>query len=177
MLVNHGPSQQSSKEMYKPGKWGINLWPVLVSLKFWSCFLFQIQLLRHTCSTWSKRKKYPVLNSHKLNLQQCFRPPPPKKKKKKKKWSEGGWGVLLISCIWVRNGTKPNSERQSCRTGLSDRIIIIIIYPLTVRVVGAPQMISQPVSSIFPCSPLPSQLGELQAVSYTHLTLPTTAEV
>ena len=34
-------------------------------------------------------------------------------------------------------------------------IIIIIIYPLTARVVGAPhvQMISQPVSSIFPCFP------------------------
>ena len=29
-------------------------------------------------------------------------------------------------------------------------IIIIIIYPLTARVVGAPQIISQPVSSIFP---------------------------
>ena len=35
-------------------------------------------------------------------------------------------------------------------------IIIVIIYPITARVVGAPQMISQPVSSIFPCSPLPS---------------------
>ena len=35
-------------------------------------------------------------------------------------------------------------------------IIIIIIYPLTTRVVGAPQVISQAVSSIFPCSPLPS---------------------
>ena len=35
-------------------------------------------------------------------------------------------------------------------------IIIIIIYPLTARVVGAPHMILQPVSSIFPCSPLPS---------------------
>ena len=35
-------------------------------------------------------------------------------------------------------------------------IIIIIIYPLTARVVGAPQMISKLVSSIFPCSPLPS---------------------
>ena len=34
-------------------------------------------------------------------------------------------------------------------------IIIIIIYPLTARVVEAPQMISQPVFSIFPCSPLP----------------------
>ena len=35
-------------------------------------------------------------------------------------------------------------------------IIIIIICPLTAEVVGAPRMISQPVSSIFPCSPLPS---------------------
>ena len=35
-------------------------------------------------------------------------------------------------------------------------IIIIIIYPLTARVVGAPQTISQPVSSIFACCPLPS---------------------
>ena len=35
-------------------------------------------------------------------------------------------------------------------------IISIIIYSFVARVVGAPQMISQPVSSIFPCSPLPS---------------------
>ena len=35
-------------------------------------------------------------------------------------------------------------------------LIIIIINPLTARVVGAPQMILQPVFSIFPCSPLPS---------------------
>ena len=34
--------------------------------------------------------------------------------------------------------------------------VIIIINPLTARVVGAPQMILQPVFSIFPCSPLPS---------------------
>ena len=36
-------------------------------------------------------------------------------------------------------------------------IIIIIINPLTTRVVGVPQMILQPVFSIFPCSPLPSR--------------------
>ena len=35
-------------------------------------------------------------------------------------------------------------------------IIIIIINPLTARVIGAPQMILQPVFTIFPCSPLPS---------------------
>ena len=34
--------------------------------------------------------------------------------------------------------------------------LIIVIYPLTIRVVGALQMIPQPVSSIFPCSPLQS---------------------
>ena len=33
-------------------------------------------------------------------------------------------------------------------------VIVIIICPLTARVVGATQMISQPVSSIFLCSPL-----------------------
>ena len=38
-----------------------------------------------------------------------------------------------------------------------------LTYPLTVRVVGAPQMITQPVSSIFPCSPLPLGFDELQA--------------
>ena len=35
--------------------------------------------------------------------------------------------------------------------------LIIIIYPLTARVVWALQMISQPVSFIFLCSPLPSR--------------------
>ena len=35
-------------------------------------------------------------------------------------------------------------------------IIIIIINPLTARVVGAPQIILQPIFSIFPCSALPS---------------------
>ena len=40
---------------------------------------------------------------------------------------------------------------------------IIIIYPLTTRVVGEPQMISQPVSSIFPVLHCPLVLGELQA--------------
>ena len=44
-------------------------------------------------------------------------------------------------------------------------IIIIIIYPLTARVVGAPQMISQPISSIFPCSPLPSMTWRTPGLS------------
>ena len=39
---------------------------------------------------------------------------------------------------------------------LPSQIIIIITNPLTTRAVGTPQMISQPLSSIFPCSPLSS---------------------
>ena len=44
-------------------------------------------------------------------------------------------------------------------------LLLIIIYPLTARVVGAPQMISQPVSSIFPCSPLPSETCQTPGLS------------
>ena len=53
--------------------------------------------------------------------------------------------------------------------------IIIITYPLTARVVGALQMISQPVSSIFPCSPLPSGTWRTQGLmlsSHLFLCLP-----
>ena len=53
-----------------------------------------------------------------------------------------------------RFGEKDKREGEG-RTEWRRFIITIIIYPLTARVVGAPQMISQPVSSIFPCSPLP----------------------
>ena len=48
--------------------------------------------------------------------------------------------------------------------------VIIIINPLTARVVGAPQMILQPVFSIFPCSPLPS--AELQACPFPDVVFP-----
>ena len=51
-------------------------------------------------------------------------------------------------------------------------IIIIIIYLLTARVVGAPQMISQPFSSIFPCSPLSSGTCELQACPFPDVVFP-----
>ena len=44
-----------------------------------------------------------------------------------------------------------------------------LIYPLTARVVGAPQMISHPVSSIFPC---PLGLGELQACPFPEVYSP-----
>ena len=48
-------------------------------------------------------------------------------------------------------------SRQLFSEGLgSGKFISHLIYPLTARVVGAPQMISKPVSSMFPCSQLPS---------------------
>ena len=49
-----------------------------------------------------------------------------------------------------------NTSTASAMEISAKRTIIIIINPITVRVVGAPQMILQPVFSIFPCSPLPS---------------------
>ena len=56
-------------------------------------------------------------------------------------------------------------------------IIIIIIYPLTARVVGAPQMISQAVSSIFPCSPLSSGTWWTPSLSIPWCCLPTSSSV
>ena len=46
------------------------------------------------------------------------------------------------------------------------------MYPLTARVVGAPQMISQPVSSIFPVLYCPLGLGELQARPFPNVVFP-----
>ena len=56
-------------------------------------------------------------------------------------------------------------------------IIIIIMYPLIVTVVGAPQMISRPVSSIFTCSPLPSVTWRTQGLSIPWCCLPTSSSV
>ena len=47
-----------------------------------------------------------------------------------------------------------------------------LIYPLTARVVGAPQMISRPVSSIFPVLHCPQGLGELQACPFPNVVFP-----
>ena len=52
-----------------------------------------------------------------------------------------------------------------------------LIYPLTARVIGAPQMISQQVSSIFPCSPLPSGTWRTPGLSIPWCCLPTSSSV
>ena len=51
-------------------------------------------------------------------------------------------------------------------------IIIIIINPLTARVVGAPQMILQPVFSKFPVLHCPLGLAELQACPFPDVVFP-----
>ena len=56
-------------------------------------------------------------------------------------------------------------------------IIIIIIYPLTKRVVGAPQMILQPVFSIFFRSPLPSGTCRTPSLSISWCCLLTSSFV
>ena len=56
-------------------------------------------------------------------------------------------------------------------------IIIVIIYPLAARVVGAPQMISQPVFSIFPSSPLPSGTCRTPGLSIPWCCLPTSSSL
>ena len=56
-------------------------------------------------------------------------------------------------CSSLRN---PRSSQWTTPSLLFLNFSSHLIYPLTARVVGAPQMISQPVSSIFPCSPLSS---------------------
>ena len=54
---------------------------------------------------------------------------------------------------------------------------IIIIYPLSAGVVGAAQMFSQPVSSTFPCSPLPSLTWRTPGLSIPWCCLPTSSSV
>ena len=56
-------------------------------------------------------------------------------------------------------------------------LLCYLIYPLTARVVGAPQMMSQPVSSIFPCFPLPSGTWRTPGLSIPWCCLPTSSSV
>ena len=61
---------------------------------------------------------------------------------------------------------------RCCCIGCIVGIIIIIINPLTARVVGAPQMILQSVFSIFPVLHCPLGLAELQACPFPDVVFP-----
>ena len=71
---------------------------------------------------------------------------------------------------WMFNATCPLSHSHNL---FPSSIIIIIINPLTMRVAGAPQMILQPVFSIFPCSTLPSGTCQTPGLSIPWCCLPT----
>ena len=80
-----------------------------------------------------------------------------------------GWSD---SYHWGRNNVS-RGNRSINSWGMRKRFIIIIIHSLTAKVVAAPQMISQPVSSIFPCSPLPSVTWRTPGLSIPWYCLPT----
>ena len=64
------------------------------------------------------------------------------------------------------------SDSQTLALWSSQYLLTHLINPLTVRVVGAPQIISQPVSSIFLCSPLPSGTWRTPGLSIPWCCLP-----
>ena len=87
----------------------------------------------------------------------------------------GDLRVYAAGVVTIKN------RQWFCVTGAwtEDIIIIIniIINPLTARVVGAPQMILQPVFSIFPCSPLTSWAYRTPGLSIPWCCLPTSSSV
>ena len=74
---------------------------------------------------------------------------------------------MILTYLWPWNKVKVIKPGRT----------IIIIYPFTMRVVGEPQMISQPHSSIFPCSPLPSGTWWTPGLSIPWWCLPTASSV
>ena len=78
---------------------------------------------------------------------------------KKPSWCSYSWlgvTVQITVCNSIPLSSIPLCFVQLSSFPLSCIPLIIIIYPLTARAVGAPQMFSQPVSSVSPCSPLHS---------------------
>ena len=78
---------------------------------------------------------------------------------------------------WALQGFKQSAGRKSDLFTIIIIIIIIIINSLTARVVGAPQMILQPVFSIYPCSPLPSGTCRTPGLSILRCCLPTSSSL
>ena len=80
----------------------------------------------------------------------------------KKKIKYTGQWYNILSSIYVQ---------------ISSHLISHLIYPLSATVAGAPQMISQPVSSIFPCSSLPSGTWRTLGLSIPWCCLSTSSSV
>ena len=87
---------------------------------------------------------------------------------KKKKISHNIVGAFIRSLTFIRNVQSHKIQNKS----KDIIIIIIIIYPLIARVAWAPQMISQPVSSISPVLHCPLGLGKIQACPFPDVVFP-----
>ena len=61
---------------------------------------------------------------------------------------------VFVFCFVQHSVSTTNKEETPCYSELYS-VSLLWSYLLTARVVGAPQVISQPVSAIFFCSPLP----------------------
>ena len=101
--------------------------------------------------------------------------------------------VLWVTFNWLKTRAEDLLEEEQAgltelRLGRStaEQIILAImekhlsstlIYSLTTRVVGAPQIISKHVSSIFPCSLLPSGTWRTPDLSIPRCFLPTSFSV
>ena len=89
---------------------------------------------------------------------------------------------LPVNAVSVEalGGCLECSDWQACgdlRQNFHEYILIIIINPSTVRVIGAPQMISQSLSFVFLCSPLPSRIGRTPGLSIPWCCLSTSSSV
>ena len=82
-------------------------------------------------------------------------------------------GLLVDYNRWATNIYTANySYTSNANNGNGEETSPHLIYPLTARVVGAPQMISQPISSNFPVLYCPLVLGKLQACPFPHVVFP-----
>ena len=83
--------------------------------------------------------------------------------------------VAVPETVWNNKASQTLISWTETKTLIT--IIIIIIYPLTAKVVQAPQMIPQPASSIVPCSPLASGTWRTPGLSIPWCCLPTSSSV
>ena len=94
-----------------------------------------------------------------------------------------GFDNFIMSCLRTgspQDGKREKEIRKEERfhfENASCDVVIIIINSLTTRVVGALQMILQPVFSIFPCSPLPSGTCQTPGLSISWCCLHTSSSV
>ena len=100
-------------------------------------------------------EKYKEVNN---SIKRCM-----KKAHTKKNW-------IGEQCSEIEKNLKKNNSKRAYQ--LVKDFIIIIINSLTTRVVGAPQMILQPVFSIFTVLHCPLGLAELQACPFRDVVFP-----